>query len=172
MAHHSFARFFGGLGAALLLAGAPLANAQVKTNAVAKPSAPSAAAPAKKAPAAPKEKKDGKEAAPKRHPFVGKVSAIDTQSMTVTLAGKEKPRVIRITSDTRITKNGKPAMLKEGAVGDEAAGQAVKAADGGEQATSLRFGPKPGAKEGEKAPAKPAKATAPAAPKPSNKPTP
>lgn len=169
MAHHSFAKFFGGLGAALLLAGSPLANAQIKTNEVAKPSA---AAPAKKAPAAPKEKKDGKEAAPKRHPFVGKVSAIDTQSMTVTLAGKEKPRVIRITSDTRITKNGKPAMLKEGAVGDEAAGQAVKAADGGEQATSLRFGPKPGAKEGEKPTVKPAKATPPAAPKPSNKPTP
>ena len=90
----------------------------------------------KEAPAA--EKKH----APKRErglPFHGKVTALDKTAKTVTV-GK---RVFHITSATRIVKNGKPATLNDGAVGDEVGGSYTKSDDGKLTAKMLRFGPKP-----------------------------
>ena len=72
-------------------------------------------------------------------PFHGKLKAIDNTAKTITV-GTE---TIQITSETKITKAGKPATLAEGAVGDEVAGAYHKDAEGKANAISLRFGPKP-----------------------------
>ena len=77
------------------------------------------------------------------HPFRGKLSAVDKSAMTISLEGKEKPRTIRITAQTRIAKAGKPATLADAIIGDEVAGQVVKTAEGHEEALSLRLGAKP-----------------------------
>ena len=166
MGSTTVSKFFAGLIAALLLAGASAAQAQVKTNAPAAPAAPKKPAADKPAQNEAKEANDKK---PAKYPFSGKLAAVDKQAMTLSIAGKEKNRVLHITSETRITKAGKPATLQEGVAGEEVAGQAIKNADGTEKAATVRFGPKPGAKEGEKAktdkkPAAPA--PAPAAPAP------
>ena len=84
-----------------------------------------------------KEKKTG------QLPFHGKLNAVDKAAKTITLEGKERKRVILISSQTRIAKAGKPATLDEAVLGDEVAGQLIKVADGKEEAVSLRLGPKP-----------------------------
>jgi hypothetical protein len=71
-------------------------------------------------------------------PFRGKLAAVDNSEKTITV-GKE---TIQITSETRISKAGKPATFQDGAVGDEVAGSYKKDADGKLNALSLRFGPK------------------------------
>ena len=76
-------------------------------------------------------------------PFNGKLGAVDKTAMSITLEGKAKKRTIRITPQTRIVKAGKAATMDDAAVGDEVGGQAVKNAEGQEEAVSLRFGPKP-----------------------------
>ncbi len=96
---------------------------------------------------------------PTTFPFRGTLKAVDRDAMTLTLAGKEKDRVIHITSQTRFTKGGKPAVLGDGVPGEEVAGSARKEADGRTVAVSVRFGPAPGkspktpkADKGDKAP--------------------
>jgi hypothetical protein len=67
------------------------------------------------APAAPSQTEPAK---PKKHesaPFHGTVSAVDTKAMTLTV-GKH---TFNVTSDTKITKEGKPAILSDIAVGDK-----------------------------------------------------
>ena len=76
-------------------------------------------------------------------PFQGKISAVDTIGKTLTLAGKEKNRLITITSETKITKNGQPATLGDAAVGEVVGGRAKVTAEGQFEALSLRIGPKP-----------------------------
>lgn len=71
-------------------------------------------------------------------PFHGKVSALDNDAKTVTV-GKT---TYQITSETMLTKGGKPAILEDGKVGDEAGGS-YKMEDGKKVALKLRFGPKP-----------------------------
>ncbi len=94
--------------------------------------APSPSAPAK-----------GASTSAKRNPpFVGVVQKVDTQAGTVTLNGKDGGRVFYVNAETRITKNGQPATLKEAKVGEEAAGT-FKDVDGRRYAISLRLGPKP-----------------------------
>src|SRR5689334_7300804 len=51
-------------------------------------------------------------------PFHGKIEAIDSTAKTISV-GK---MTIQITSETKISKTGKPATLADGAVGDEVAG--------------------------------------------------
>ncbi|WCJ59952.1 hypothetical protein NXS98_02165 [Fontisphaera persica] len=110
--------------AALLL---PLASASAADNAPKSPAPTAAAAPAKRNP-----------------PFVGIVQKVDTQSGTLTLNGKDGGRVFHVNAETRITKNGQPATLKEARVGEEAAGT-FKDAEGRRYAVTLRLGPKPDA---------------------------
>jgi hypothetical protein len=71
-------------------------------------------------------------------PFHGKLSAIDTNAMTLTVG----ERTFEVTSDTKITKDGQPAVLADGVVGEMAGGAYKKGADGKLSATSVHFGAK------------------------------
>ena len=71
-------------------------------------------------------------------PFNGKLSAIDKNAMTLTVG----ERTFEITSETRITKDGFPATLSDGMVGEMAGGAYKKNADGKLSATSVHFGSK------------------------------
>jgi len=71
-------------------------------------------------------------------PFRGKLKAIDNTAKTISIGNE----TIYITSETRITKAGKPATLEDGAVGDDVAGACRKDAEGKINALTLRFGPK------------------------------
>jgi hypothetical protein len=94
------------------------------------------------APAAPEHKPE----APAKHKkhdhsvFNGKLSAIDANAMTFTV-GKQ---TFDVTSETKITKDGQPATLADGAVGEMAGGAYKKGADGKLSATSIHFGSKSG----------------------------
>ena len=61
---------------------------------------------------------------------------------TVLVEEKDAGRVFQITSQTRISKAGKPATLDDGVPGEEVAGSAREAADGKREALSVRFRPK------------------------------
>jgi hypothetical protein len=76
-------------------------------------------------------------------PFRGSITTIDRESGTLTLKGKEKARQFRVTSGTRIIKDGQPATLADAKVGDEVGGQAQTTGEGIFEALSLRIGPKP-----------------------------
>src|SRR5262245_4138163 len=54
------------------------------------------------------------------HPFHGKLAAVDQTGKTITI-GKS---VYQITSETKIMKSGKPSVLADGVVGEEASGYA------------------------------------------------
>jgi hypothetical protein len=69
----------------------------------------------------------------------GKVSAVDTNAMTLTV-GKH---TFDITSETRITKNGQPAVLSDIAV-DDKVGVAYKKSEGKLDATTINAGKKSG----------------------------
>jgi hypothetical protein len=71
-------------------------------------------------------------------PFRGKLKAIDNTAKTISVGNE----MIQITSETMITKAGKPATLEDGVVGDDVAGACRKDAEGKVNAVSLRFGPK------------------------------
>jgi len=90
-------------------------------------------------PAAPGQTEPAK---PKKHEgnvFRGTVSAVDAKAMTLTV-GK---RTFEITSDTKITKDGKPAILSDIAVGDKIGGAYKKTDDGKLAATTINDGKKP-----------------------------
>ena len=69
-------------------------------------------------------------------PFHGTVSALDANAMTLTV-GK---LTVQVTSETKITKDGKPATLADGAVGEPVGGYYKKDADGKLSATTVHFG--------------------------------
>jgi hypothetical protein len=71
-------------------------------------------------------------------PFHGVVSALDANAMTLTV-GK---LTVQVTSETKITKDGKPATLADGVVGEPASGYYKKDADGKSTATTIHFGSK------------------------------
>jgi hypothetical protein len=92
--------------------------------------------PASKKPA--KEKKDT--ATSEKHqkvtPFHGKLAALDDAAKTITV-GK---RTFHVNSDTRIFKDGQPAVLKDGVVGQQASGGYKTGDDGRLVLTKLNFG--------------------------------
>jgi hypothetical protein len=121
------------LGAACLLGvalcGAPMQSAAQTTN---KP------APSKKSATDTQEPAKG-EKKPAAGPFHGKLAAVDQTAKTINV-GK---RTFLITSETKIKKEGKPATLQDGVVGEEVSGY-VKPNDAGKLvATTVNFGPKP-----------------------------
>ena len=65
--------------------------------------------------------------APKKHgvPFHGKVTAVDTAAMTVTIGSK----TYNLTSETKILKEGKPATISDITVGETLRGSYKKVAD-------------------------------------------
>ena len=71
-------------------------------------------------------------------PFHGKLKAVDAAAGTVSIG----TRTFTITSESIIIKNGKPATLSDGVVGDETGGAYKKTADGKLVITKLRFGAK------------------------------
>ena len=77
-------------------------------------------------------------------PFHGKLKAVDTVADTISVG----TRTFQITSETIIMKNGKPATLADGVVGDETGGAYKKTDDGKLVVTKLRFGPKPAPEAG------------------------
>lgn len=90
-------------------------------------------------PKSPKKKRNG-------FPFRGKLGGINKKTKTLTVAYKTKKRDFLLTSETRFLKNGKPAKLEDGVVGEEVAGYARKMPDGKARLVTVRFGPKPGSK--------------------------
>jgi hypothetical protein len=79
-----------------------------------------------------------KKASKKVLPFHGALKAVDNVQKTITV-GTE---TIQITSETKISKAGKPAELEDGAVGDMVAGAYRKDAEGKLNCVVLRFAPK------------------------------
>ena len=63
-------------------------------------------------------------------PVYGKVDAIDRQAGTVTLHGKEKVRILHITPQTKVHRDGKPAKLEEVVIGQWIGGYARPDANG------------------------------------------
>jgi hypothetical protein len=70
--------------------------------------------------------------------FTGNLTAVDTNAMTFTI----KERTFEVTSDTKIFKDGNPATLEDGVVGDKAGGTYKKSDDGKLTALTVRFGEK------------------------------
>jgi len=78
---------------------------------------------------------------PKGHiavPFHGKITAVDTKVMTLTVGN----RTFQITSDTKISKDGQPATLSDGVVGEVVRGAYKKTDAGKLEALSVQFGAK------------------------------
>lgn len=91
-----------------------------------------------------KGKEEGKEKAKREtYPYQGKVKSTDKTAMTITLEGKEKERVISVTSETKFTKEGKPATFGDIATGENVRGQVKKTPEGKENAVSVFLGPVP-----------------------------
>jgi len=83
---------------------------------------------------------------PKSHnaiPFHGKLDAVDTKAMTLTVGN----RTFQVTSDTKIFKDGQPATLTDGAVGEPVRGTYQKTETGKLDALSVHFGAKSGEKQ-------------------------
>ena len=72
----------------------------------------------------------------KKLPFHGKAAAVDTAAMTLTVG----TLVINVTSETKITKNGKPATLDDIKVDDVVSGSYKKGDDGKLNASMIRDG--------------------------------
>jgi hypothetical protein len=89
-------------------------------------------------PAAPATPPTVKKTSNKPLPFRGKLKAIDNTAKTISVGAE----TIQITSETRITKAGKPAMLEDGVVGEDVGGAYRKDTDGTLNALYLRFGPR------------------------------
>lgn len=69
-------------------------------------------------------------------PFRGKVKSIDNTAMTITV----ETRTFQITSQTIITKDGKPATFSDAAVGDNVQGSVKRENNGKYTALKLNFG--------------------------------
>ena len=72
-------------------------------------------------------------------PFHGNLKAVDAAAKTITVG----TLTLQITADTKITKDGKPATLADGVVGEPVGGAYTKTADGKLNALVVHFGAKP-----------------------------
>jgi hypothetical protein len=100
--------------------------------------------PAAKQPAV--EKKEPAVKKSRSIPFSGSLVAVDKAAKTITV-GK---RTLQITSETKILKADKPAMLENGVPGEYVTGSYQKADDGKLLAHSVYFGGKTKTKSGTK----------------------
>ena len=71
-------------------------------------------------------------------PFHGKVASVDATAMTFTV----DTNTIAVTSTTKITKNGQPAVFADITTGETVGGSYKKDADGKLNATTVRIGEK------------------------------
>lgn len=118
-----------GLCIATLALCAPLA-ASAKSKATASPAPAASAAPMM-----------DKTAKVRSIPFHGKIGTVDANAKTFTIVGKEKTRVIKITDQTKITKQGADATMKEVVADEEVRGSYWKKDDGSLEARSVKLGP-------------------------------
>jgi len=127
-----------GLGIATLVVCAPFA-APAKTKPTPSPAA--AASPA----ASPMEKSTAEKSTagrkPRAIPFHGKIASVDASAKTFSIAGKEKTRVIKITDETKITKQGAAATMTDLAADEEVRGSYWKKEDGSLEARTVKLGP-------------------------------
>ncbi len=86
-------------------------------------------------------------------PFNGKLAAVDKIAKTI-VVGK---RTFQITSETKIKKAGKPALLDDGVVGEAVSGYVKPTGDGKLVATTVNFGPKAAPENADKPKAAPDK---------------
>jgi len=98
-------------------------------------------------PAAGKKEQAAGEKKKRAMPFNGKISAVDKTAKTI----KVGERTFQITSETKISKAGKPATFDDAVVGEKVGGAYRNTEDGKMAVTTVRFGPKA---EGEAAPRK------------------
>lgn len=101
--------------------------------------APPAAAPAPTPPPAPAPAATPEAPAKHKHgaPFHGTLDSMDTNAMTLTVGS----RTFQITSTTRITRNGQPAILSDGVVGQPVTGYYKTGDDGTTlEAVTVHFG--------------------------------
>ena len=118
------------LGALSLLAAAiAAAPTQLLAQSTNKPAAEKKTAIAKKEPAAKKKA---------AHPFRGKLAAVDKVAKTI----KVGESIYQITSETKITKDGKPAILSDITVGATVSGAYKKDDAGKLNATTIKAGEK------------------------------
>jgi Cu/Ag efflux protein CusF len=88
------------------------------------------------APAAPAAK-------PKAPRFMGTLKKVDNAAKTITVENKTKgDRTFEITSETKITKDKKPATLADAAEGDTVSGTYTEGADGKMIAKKVNFAEK------------------------------
>jgi hypothetical protein len=87
--------------------------------------------------------------------FNGSVTAVDTNAMTFTVSNL----TFNVTSESRLTKNSKPAVLAEVVVGDPARGSYVKGEDGKLNVTRVTFDKNTGGKASGKSSGKKKKKT-------------
>ena len=126
----------------------PATPAPAATDLSAPTNLPPAVAPDAGAAAAAKAKPSKPKAAkPAGTAFHGQLDATDKVTMTLTVSSKGKSRTFAVTSKTRFTKDGKPAIFPDATIGDEVAGYYKKAKNGKLEAISVRFGAKPAASE-------------------------
>lgn len=85
------------------------------------------------------------------YPFRGTVDSIDTAAKTIILDGKKSERVLHVTADSLLEKDGKPARLEEVTSGDYARGLVTKPDGTREILVKATFGPKPDKKTERKA---------------------
>jgi hypothetical protein len=71
-------------------------------------------------------------------PYRGYLAAVNTNAMTITVGNL----TLQVTSTTKITKDGNPAALADGVVGQPVSGSYKKGADGATNAVSIHFGAK------------------------------
>jgi hypothetical protein len=74
-------------------------------------------------------------------PFRGKIASVDAKAKTFTIAGKETSRVVKITDQTTITKQGVAATMKDIVADEEVRGSYWKKEDGSLEARSVKLGP-------------------------------
>jgi hypothetical protein len=78
-----------------------------------------------------------------RPDYRGKISAVDSVNMILTVTGKTGDFKVKVTSKTRITKNRQPATFADAAEGSLISGRGTKDADGNWEATTLRLNNSP-----------------------------
>jgi hypothetical protein len=87
--------------------------------------------------AAPKPKK---KAAQKIPTLRGTVGSVNTTNMTLIVLVKEKEEPVKITSNTRVFADAKPAILSDGKQGEKVLVEYKSAKDKSKEATAIRFG--------------------------------
>jgi hypothetical protein len=89
------------------------------------------------APAARQEPKPATPGKRSTYPFSGELDLHDATS--ITLKGKKKPRVLLLTAETRVMRNGRRARLADAAPGERVSGSTRKNSEGKEEALTVNL---------------------------------